>query len=544
MTLTLRVHTEPARDGDAAARGAGAPAAHVLVVDDVAQNRSALERWLANLGHDVALAENGRIALDMTAIHHYDLVLLDVEMPELNGYEVLQRLKGASATRDIPVIMISALDELRTVALCIEAGAEDYLQKPFQPVLLAARIGASLEKKRLRDAEVDYMRQVASVIEAAQALEEGAYVPGSLGGVAVRSDELGRLARVFDTMATVVWEREERMQGRIEALQAEIGAHPRAALSAHDSHTLTRRVGDLSDAAAMTRRIGGASDVRAPGSEPVPDQRAGTVFARRFEILSRIGSGGMGVVYRAHDRDLDEDVAIKLLDPDLLSEDDGAIERFKTEIRLARQISSPHVVRTHDFGEWMGTYYLTMEYVVGITVRQLIERRGKLAPPAVLAIATQLANALDSAHRQHVIHRDIKPENLLLDPAGVLKVMDFGIARLAQTSHLATKAGMILGTPAYMSPEQLVGDQLDGRSDLYATGVVLYECLTGRHPIAADNLFQLVARVFEEQPVAPATVDTGIPSAFSALVLRLLSKRRENRPSSAAELRDLLAALA
>jgi CheY-like chemotaxis protein len=531
MTLTQLLPIGPATDPVAYADGAAALRAHVLVVDDVEQNRSALERWLANLGHDVALAENGRIALEMTATHPYDLVLLDVEMPELNGYEVLQRLKGASATRDIPVIMISALDELRTVALCIEAGAEDYLQKPFQPVLLAARISASLEKKRLRDAEVDYMRQVAGVIEAAQALEEGRYAPGSLGGVAVRSDELGRLARVFDTMATVVWEREERMQARIDALQSEIGAGPRTAPLAHDSLAVTRRVSPMPDA-------------RTHGSEPAPIQRTGTVFARRFEILSRIGNGGMGVVYRAHDRDLDEDVAIKLLDPDLLSTDEGAVERFKTEIKLARQISSPYVVRTHDFGEWMGTYYLTMEYVVGITVRQLIERRGKLTPPAVLGIATQLADALDSAHGQQVIHRDIKPENLLLDPAGVLKVMDFGIARLAHGSHQSTKAGMILGTPAYMSPEQLVGDQLDGRSDLYATGVVLYECLTGRPPIVADNLFQLVAKVFEDQPVPPATRDPGIPSGLSALVMRLLSKRREDRPGSAAELRGLLAALA
>jgi len=210
---------------------------------------------------------------------------------------------------------------------------------------------------------------------------------------------------------------------------------------------------------------------------------------------------------------------------------------------MARQISSPHVVRTHDIGLSEGLYYLTMEYVEGITVRDLLLQRGTLTPDATLAIATQLAKALDVAHRQGVIHRDIKPENLLLDGSGMLRIMDFGVARMAEHSRTRTQQGTIIGTPVYMSPEQLAGDPVDARTDLYAFGVVMYECLTGRRPIDADGVYQMIAKVLQEQPDPPAVVNPAVPEALSALVMRLLAKHRQDRPNSAAELCDLLAAV-
>jgi CheY-like chemotaxis protein len=180
---------------------AAVPKARILVVDDGAENRDVLCRRLEREGHAVESAENGRRALDLVAQRPFDLVLLDVLMPELDGYAVLDALKGNPATRDIPVIMISALDELPGIVRCIERGAEDYLHKPFDPVLLRARINASLEKKRLRDQEVEYLHEVNRVIEAAAAVEEGKYRPGALAEVTQRADELGHLARVFDSMA-------------------------------------------------------------------------------------------------------------------------------------------------------------------------------------------------------------------------------------------------------------------------------------------------------------------------------------------------------
>jgi CheY-like chemotaxis protein len=509
----------------------GAPPASVLAVDDVAQNRLLLEQWLSDRGCRVDTAENGRIALAKVAAGHYDLILLDLDMPELDGYSTLTSLKSDAKSRDIPVIMISAVDELPEIARCIKAGAEDYLPKPFEPVLLAARVDASLERKRLRDAEKEYLAQVGRVIEAAQSLEAGSYSPGCIGDVAVRSDELGRLARVFNTMAVQVEARERRLKERLEALRSEIGAGNRTARPADSL---------ASDVTVRLTSAGGENEWRDPALKLEP----GTVFAKRFAIKSMLGAGGMGVVYRAHDTELDEEVAIKLLPPSLRLENETALERFKSEIRLARQIASPHVVRTHDFGEWEGIYYLTMEFAPGMTLRDLIRRRKVLTPSAVLGIAGQLARALDAAHVKHVIHRDIKPENLLLDEGGVLKIMDFGVALLVERAGWITKAGAIIGTPAYMAPEQLAGDPVDGRSDLYAVGVVMYECLTGRRPIDADSLFQLVARVLEMKPIPPADIVKEIPLALSDLVLRLLDKDRNQRPKSAAELAELLVALA
>jgi serine/threonine protein kinase len=201
------------------------------------------------------------------------------------------------------------------------------------------------------------------------------------------------------------------------------------------------------------------------------------------------------------------------------------------------------VVRTHDLGEWHGTYFLTMEYVEGITVRELIDTRGRLAPEAVLAIGSQLAEALGVAHDEGVIHRDIKPQNLLLDAQGVLKVMDFGVARLAQRISQLTEVGLMVGTPSYMSPEQLLGDEIDARADLWAAGVVLYECLTGRLPYEAATPTALVAAVVHDEPVPLLTFNPEASPALAELVMQLLAKRREDRVPSALVLRVRLGAV-
>ncbi len=484
--------------------------AHILVVDDQEDNRAVLERRLRRQGHTVESASGGISALDMLGRERFDLVLLDVLMPDLDGLAVLERMKADQATRDIPVIMISALDDVASVVRCIERGAEDHLPKPFDPVLLRARISACLEKKRLRDIELEYLREVGRVIQAATAVEAGSYEKGALAQVAQRGDELGRLARVFDAMAHQVRAREDRLKEQVAALRREIG-----------------------EARQSTRQAAPQGALSLP---------TGQLFAGRFEVQEEIGRGGMGMVYRALDRELGDQVAIKTLRPELL-QDPTLLERFKYEIRLARHISSKHVVRTHDIGERDGVYYLTMEYVEGITVRELLDTRGKLGTAPTLAIASQLAQSLVAAHEQGVIHRDIKPQNLLLDAAGVLKVMDFGVARIAGGSANLTEAGMIVGTPAYMAPEQMLGEKIDERTDLYAAGVVLFECLLGRLPFEAGSAIALIARVLRDQPPVPVALDPEIPPAFSELVLRLLAKDPAQRPANAAELVHLLADL-
>jgi CheY-like chemotaxis protein len=194
----------------------------VLVVDDNDINRDILSRRLERNSLNVTTATNGREALRMIAAQPFDLVLLDIMMPEMNGLEVLQHLKADANLRDIPVIMISALDEIGSVVRCLEMGAEDYLPKPFNPVVLHARIGTCLEKKRLRDQEVKYLRNVNQVTAAASAIEAGAFDPNSLSGVATRTDELGQLARVFQRMAREVAAREQRLKQQVEELRIEI----------------------------------------------------------------------------------------------------------------------------------------------------------------------------------------------------------------------------------------------------------------------------------------------------------------------------------
>ena len=482
----------------------------ILIVDDVEENRAVLERRLEREGYAVDSVASGEEALTRVSDGAFDLVLLDVLMPGMDGFAVLERIKGNAATRSVPVIMISALDDLPSVVRCIEHGAEDFLSKPFDPVLLRARIGASLEKKRWHDREADYLRQVSRVADAASAVEQGTYASAMLGAIPSRDDELGRLARVFDSMAAGVRAREEKLRAQLSHLQADV--------SIATSEFATARVGDEGD-----------SDTLA----------AGVKLGGRYQILGVVGQGGMGVVYRARDLELNEDIAVKTLRRELLA-DANVAERLKEEIRLARRISHRNVVRTHDYGEADGALFVTMEYVQGITVRELLRTRGRLGVASTLALARQFAEALAVAHAAGVIHRDVKPENALLDSVGVLKVMDFGIARLAEGASTRTLAGVIVGTPTYMAPEQLVGEEVDARSDLYALGVVIYECLTGKPPFQAPTLVGLIGKVMTMDATPPAELNAEVAPALSALVLQLLARDPAGRPASATALIELL----
>jgi serine/threonine protein kinase len=252
----------------------------------------------------------------------------------------------------------------------------------------------------------------------------------------------------------------------------------------------------------------------------------------------------MGAVYRVVDRELGEMVALKALTPELMDHEAGALDRFRDEIRLARRISHRNVVRTHVLGVVGDVYYLTMELIEGRALSELIEQEGQLPPGAVQLIGLQLLRALEAAHDVGVVHRDIKPSNVLLDARGVRKVTDFGIARLADETlgrRKLTVTGMVMGTPAYMAPEQLAGDVVDGRTDLYSAGAVLYECLTGRGPHEGLTLQQLFARGASDAPAPdPQQLRPEVPPGIASVVRRAMASRPERRWASA---RDMLVAL-
>ena len=274
----------------------------------------------------------------------------------------------------------------------------------------------------------------------------------------------------------------------------------------------------------------------------------GTLLAGRYELTEVLGSGGMGVVYRARDRELGEVVAVKTLHAGFARADPQMLERFKQEIRLARRITHRNVVRIHDLGEESGNYFITMEHVEGASLDQLIRRRGRLPVDVTLAIGKQLCRALEVAHEAGVIHRDIKPQNLVVDPAGFLKVMDFGIARLAEERARGqpplTIAGMVVGTPEYMAPEQLLGEEVDGRADIYAAGAVLFECLTGKRVFTAPSVMALIGQQLEQEPPDPRSLNRDIPEALAQAVIRALAKDRARRWPTAAAFRQALEAVA
>ncbi len=269
----------------------------------------------------------------------------------------------------------------------------------------------------------------------------------------------------------------------------------------------------------------------------------GAVLARRYEIRRVLGSGGMGMVFQAHDRDLDEPVALKILRPEIASMDPQILERFKTEIRVARRIAHRNVVRTYDFGDADGIKFISMELIRGMTLKQLFRSKGALPLGVGLQIAKQAAAGLVAAHDMGVVHRDVKPHNIMLTPQSDVKIMDFGIVRDTTKSEGSgmTQTGTIMGTPDYMSPEQAMGKgDLDHRSDVYSFGVVLYEMFTGALPFRGESPIAIAMKHIQEEPEAPRAVNPKVPPELESIIKRAMRKPPESRyPRMADLLADL-----
>lgn len=301
-----------------------------------------------------------------------------------------------------------------------------------------------------------------------------------------------------------------------------------------------------SDDANATKIVSGEIEPAAPRSEGVGSQTRlahGSIFAERYEIQSILGSGGMGVVYKARDRELDDFVALKMLRPGLIV-DHEQLDRLKSEIKLARKITHPNVLRTYDFGESGGMPFISMEYVRGMTLRYLLEQAQRVPYSAGLRIARQLCAGLDAAHAVGVLHRDIKPENLILEQSGNAKLMDFGIARPIQRSAPGhTQPGMFVGTPAYSAPEQLQGEDLDARSDIYSTGIVICELFCGGLPFPSGNTMETYMAHLQTDPAKPSELWPDIPKELEQVILKCLNKKPDDRFGSAAELMVALSEL-
>lgn len=273
---------------------------------------------------------------------------------------------------------------------------------------------------------------------------------------------------------------------------------------------------DLGTAGATVTGVLAASEL-APGE----------VLGGRYRIERLLGMGGMGLVYRARDLELDIDVALKLLRPELATRGD-AFERFRQELLLARQVSSPHVVRIHDLVRHGGSWLISMDFVDGESLEHRLDREGKFSPDEAVRITRQLAEGLAAAHKRGVVHRDLKPANVMLDAKGEALITDFGVARSAGSTGI-TGSGVIIGTPEYLSPEQARAEALDGRSDLYALGLILHEMLTGTLPFRGGTPAEMLAQRIVRSPPDADTVVPGLPAFAVRLCARLLSLRPAHR---------------
>jgi serine/threonine-protein kinase len=335
------------------------------------------------------------------------------------------------------------------------------------------------------------------------------------GAVSVAtSDEIGTLARAFNGLLAELREKEQLIGFLREGM------------------TMMKKGAGVTTAGSTTE-IASAETAILNTVAPGIRIEKGALFAGRYEVRGTLGKGGMGVVYRALDKQLDEEVALKVLRPEVVQQDPTILERFKLEIKLARKISHPNVLRTHDIGDAGGTPFISMEYIEGVTLKDLVASKGALPLGVGLRIAKQMCRGLEAAHAQGVVHRDIKPHNMLILPeTGDLKIMDFGIARVSEMKAGQgglTTDGTVMGTPDYMPPEQAQGKGADFRSDIYSLGVVLFEIFSGKLPFTGENVMAVVLAHIQKAPPRPKQFNKAVPVELEAIILKCIEKEPARR---------------
>ncbi|HEY9100038.1 MAG TPA: protein kinase [Thiobacillus sp.] len=259
----------------------------------------------------------------------------------------------------------------------------------------------------------------------------------------------------------------------------------------------------------------------------------------RYEVVSTLGQGAMGTVYKAVDPLIERTVAIKTINLNLSKDELAEFEeRFYREAKSAGRLNHSNIVTIYDVGETDGIAYIAMEYLEGESLREMLDSGVVLPIDTIVKIASRIASALNYAHENHVVHRDIKPANIMITHHRDVKIMDFGIAQIPTGSR--TQLGTVLGSPKYMAPEQVAGEATDGKTDIFALGVVLYELLTGVTPFNGDNLSAIMYKILHEEPAAPSTINPRVPPVFDRIISRALAKRPADRyPSARALARDL-----
>ncbi len=319
---------------------------------------------------------------------------------------------------------------------------------------------------------------------------------------------------------------DRRSRGTAESVSELLAAHPECAEQLRDA---------LETVAEVTPPCAAVSELVKQGRLSQPSDAAYLADLGPYRITGSIGRGGMGIVLSAYEPALERSVALKILRPEL-AEDEAALHRFAREAKAAAALRNPHIVTVYGVGEACGTRYMAMEHVDGPSLADVIRDGGPLPTDTVRAVFDQLMSGLAAAHDAGLVHRDIKPSNILLDgPEGLVKITDFGLARMVSSQTRMTLPKSVLGTPEYMSPEQARGDEdIDHRTDLYSAGVVLYEMLTGRTPFKADTPSAVIHQILHDEPCDPRGLCDGVDSGLAGLALQLMGKERERRAGSSA----------
>lgn len=311
-----------------------------------------------------------------------------------------------------------------------------------------------------------------------------------------------------------VMQRIENLEALMCRLDAEINSQLEQTLSAGKVRTL-QNVGD--------------------SQMPTIFLNIASALENRFQLLKEIGRGGMGIVFQAHDKQLKEQVAIKVLSP-LLSNNADGLERLKREVSAARRITHPNVIRIHDISESGGLHFVSMEYFSGTTLKDIIKRDGAFSAAQGSQIAFQICDGLESAHKHGVIHRDLKSQNIIVNDHGELKIIDFGLATSIHQQGM-TATGLILGTPEYMAPEQVAGKKADERADIYSFGIILYELFTGKVPFTGETAIAIGFQQMREDPPPPRESNPQISTELERIILKALQKNPSDRYSSVSEMR-------
>jgi len=523
----------------------------ILVVDDTPQNLSLMSDLLEG-AYTVKLAPSGARALKIVSNGPPDLILLDIMMPEMDGYEVCRTLKANPETRDIPVMFLTAMDAMEDEEKGLLAGAADYITKPISPPILLARVRNQLALKeagdRLREQnlllEQEKERAHELLNRVKQAADKLLEHNRLLKQEKVRADELqhrlgvayraqGRLDMAWDSLRLCPLD-----ESLLEDLY-QLGLDFERELKPDQAEAVFRQIAEFNPKfrdleSRLSRAQAPAAEARIAGQSEIagmPASGGEKPTLGRYQIDRELGKGAMGTVYLGTDPKIGRVVAIKTL---ALAQEFGADElkevkeRFFREAESAGRLKHRDIVAIYDVGEERGLAYIAMEFLKGRDLTPYTRPDSLLALDKVLSIVERVAEALAYAHHNGVVHRDIKPGNIVYEPdSDSVKVTDFGIASI--TSAASTDAGMVLGTPSYMSPEQVAGLAIDGRSDLYSLGVMVYQLVSGRLPFQGESLAQLMFNIANQPHADIRTHNPDLPDCVTMLINKALSRDPEER---------------